>query len=266
MTHNQTDCINVGAAAPLVLADIDDNFCHTVKKFRKYVGDETTLGTPAVIDAAGKPLSYASAKQTAFAHWLLATSTVVPVTGRSREKFLQVNLGFTGHAIVSFGGLILLADGTPEPGWFAHIAAASRAEKPVLEAYQADITRGAADISADLKVSRIVDEGLDLLIKVQNTGENAAAEMEQLALVMQQLQPTGWTLHVNEGQLCAYPPFLGKELACRYYLDNLAPAHSLLIGSGDSLTDVGFMSLCDMMLAPTQSQVFKTLHALEAEI
>ncbi len=252
------------AVMPLVLADIDDNFGHTVKKFRKYVGDENTLGTPIVIDAAGKPLSYASEKQMAFARWLLSTATVTPVTGRSREKYLQVNLGFSGHAIVSFGGLILLADGTPDPTWYEHIAAAARAEKDVIASYQADITRGAADISADLKVSRIVDEGLDLLIKVQNTGEKAAEEMQQLSLVMQQLLPAGWTLHVNEGQLCAYPPFLGKELAVRYYLDNLAPAHSLLIGSGDSLTDVGFMSLCDMMLAPTQSQVFKTLHALES--
>lgn len=242
----------------VVLIDIDDNCCHTTAKFRKYVGDETQLGTPVVFDPSGKPLSFQSAAQKAMLDWLKSSANLVPVTGRSRQKYLQVNLGFSGYAIVSFGALILQPDGTPEPGWFAIIAEAAAAQKDNIQAVFAGTKAAAAGISEHLDVTIISDEGLDLLIKVQHKQGNNE-ELAALAAPLAALLPAGWTLHNNEGQLAAYPPFLGKEGACTYFLENLAGKVDLVIGSGDSLTDVGFMGLCHVMLAPTQSQIFKTL-------
>ncbi|HMY54158.1 MAG TPA: hypothetical protein PKN86_02530 [Candidatus Obscuribacter sp.] len=242
---------------PLVFADIDDNFCHTTGKFRKYVGDES-LGEACVIDPAGKALSYRSAAQTAYLNWLMDSANVVPVTGRSREKFLQVQLGFSGHAIVSFGGLILLADGTPEPGWYNIIKEAAALEADAIKALLAQAKAQAASMDSALNVTLITDEGLDLLVKVQHKeGKNDV--LAAMGNGMAEYLPSGWTLHNNEGQLCAYPPFLGKEKACAYYLEHLAAPYSLLIGSGDSLTDLGFIGLCDVMVAPVNSQIFRSL-------
>lgn len=247
-----------GQEIPLILIDIDDNLCHTTKKFRRYVGDENEFGQACVFDPSGKPLSFRSSRQTALLDWLSASATILPVTGRSREKFQQVCLGFAGHAIVSFGALILLPDGSPDPGWFNHIKLLADRENDVTIGLLHAATAAAAAISSDLNVSVISDTGINLLIKVQHV-QGECPELVEMGKALAPLVPQGWTLHVNEGQLCAYPPFLGKEKACSYFLENLAAPYSLLIGSGDSITDLSFANLCDFMLAPTQSQIFRHL-------
>lgn len=243
--------------APIVvLADIDDNLCHTTKKFRRYVGDEQTCGQPCVFDPAGAALSYRSQKQEALLDWLMSGTTVVPITGRNTEKFRQVKLGFTGYAIVSFGGLILKPDGTPEPGWYDHIASAAQAEQDVIRDLLAGVTKSATQIGEKLKVQLITDAGLNLFLKVQHP-DNNQAELDALGAVLKKLVPGTWTVHLNEGQLCAYPGFLGKNFAASYFLENLAGPHSLVVGSGDSFTDLCFMELCDFALTPKQSQIFQ---------
>lgn len=242
----------------ILLADIDDNLCHTTKKFRRYVGDETTLGQPCVIDASGQALSFRSAKQRALLDWVMSGATVVPLTGRNTEKFRQVQLGFSGYAIVSFGGLILTPEGQPEPGWYEHIAAAARAEADAMQDLLARTKSEAGRIGTNLKVQMISDAGLNLFLKIQHS-ENNQAELDALGAALKAMAPAAWTVHLNENQLCAYPAFLGKNLATTYFLENLAGPRTLVIGSGDSFTDLCFMELCDFVLAPSQSQIFKKL-------
>ena len=239
----------------IVLADIDDHFCHTTKKFRRYVGDEKVVGTPCVFDPAGKPLSFRSRKQTTYLDWLMAQARVIPVTGRSSDKFRLVKLGFTSHAIVSFGGIILAPDGVPDPVWLAHIREQSRLEADPLDTLVATLSRKAAK---ELDVTKVTDFDIELFLKVQHP-ESDQSKLDQAAAIIRENLPAGWVVHLNENQLCAYPQFLDKRLAVEYFLANLAGAYSLVIGAGDSHTDTGFMSVCDFMLAPTQSQIFRSL-------
>ncbi len=239
----------------ILLADIDDHFCHTTKKFRRYVGDESTVGEPCVIDAAGKPLSYRSQKQKTYLEWLMANARVVPVTGRSSDSYLNVRLGFQGYAIVSFGGIILSPQGVPDPEWFAHIKAKSSGERDNLRGLASCVKEKG---SKELNVKTVTDADVDLFLKVQHPG-GEQVQLDIAAEIISANLPDGWVVHLNENQLCAYPGFLDKRLAVEYFLANLAGAYSLVIGAGDSHTDTGFMSVCDFMLAPTQSQIFKSL-------
>lgn len=240
----------------ICFVDIDDNLCHTTKKFRKYVGEESAVGQPCVSDPSGKVLSYRSAKQESFLNLLTAGSTVVPITGRSSKKYRQVQLGFSGYAIVSFGGIILEPDGYPEPNWFSRIKSKSEAEAENLQALFQYIVNNR--VSELVEPTIISDFGLNLFLKVQHAASEQS-ELDATAELIREIAPSNWTIHLNENQLCAYPEFLDKSLAARYYLEELAGSYSLVLGSGDSLTDVGFMSVCDFMLAPTRSQIFDTV-------
>jgi len=51
---------------------------------------------------------------------------------------------------------------------------------------------------------------------------------------------------------------VNKKSAVKHVIDN-HPDFNLIIGSGDSPQDVGFLSLCDYCLTPTNSTIFKEL-------
>lgn len=246
----------------VVLTDLDDTACHTPGKFARYVGDVATLGQPIVFDEEGTPLSFRSAQQRTLFDWLFGTTMVVPITGRSTSAFRRVKLPFEDHAIVSFGGIILQPDGNPQPDWFAHISTQSRQATDALEHLRAAVIarRPSELVSPDI----VQDWGLNLFLKVRQTNVEQAV-IDTTAEIIRENLPEGWTVHLNEGQLCAYPGFLDKLHAARFYLEHLAGPYFLVIGCGDSMTDTGFMSVCDVMLAPTKSQIFKKLLSMAIE-
>jgi hypothetical protein len=252
---------NNNSQTALALVDIDDMWCHTTRKFGKYVGDPVALGEPCVFDEGGKPVSYRSAPQRGMLDLLLTNSRVIPCTGRSVSKYRRVQLGFNDYAIVSFGGVILQPDGTPEPGWHAEMSQAAAAESEAMRAMLSVARDGAKRINAgDLSVELISDAGLDLVIKVQSKG-GEQCYLDELGGVLREHAPVSWMVHLNDGQLSALPKFLGKVPACRYFIENLAGAPELVIGCGDSLSDLGFIGLCHFMVTPTQSQIFRTVSA-----
>ncbi|MBX9952810.1 MAG: hypothetical protein K2Y39_26790 [Candidatus Obscuribacterales bacterium] len=240
----------------IILTDIDDTLCHSVGKFRKYVGDEKALGDACVYDASGKPLSYRSRAQETFLDWLSLAATVIPITGRSTESFRHVELGFSSFAITCFGATILHPDGTPDPVWLQHVTAQSALALPALEALHA-VARSSSP-SDRTKASIVSDNGLPLFLKVHDADHNQS-RLDAVGDTLQEFLPRGWRMHANEGQLCAYPAYLDKVNAARYFLDNLAGPHSIVVGCGDSLSDTSFISVCDFMVAPIQSQIFNSV-------
>lgn len=243
----------------IALADVDDSLCHTKAKFEKKVGAVDVAGTPCVFDGE-KPVSWRSRKQTALANLLLgAAREVVPVTGRTVDKLKAVKVGFGGHAICSFGAVILTPDGQVEPHWHALMSERARQQVDALER----IVRGAQSAAAStpkLSVQRVADQGLDLFVKVQDKDPKAAGMgLVEMGRLLNDIVPPGWTVHENENQLCAYPPYLGKRDAVLYYLEHLAGAVELLIGVGDSKSDLDFLGLCDFVIVPQNSQLFVSL-------
>jgi hydroxymethylpyrimidine pyrophosphatase-like HAD family hydrolase len=246
-------------ASALALVDIDDMWCHTARKFGKYVGDPKTVGQPCVFDEGGKPVSFRSAPQAGMLDLLLAGARVIPCTGRSVSKYRRVQLGFNDYAITSFGGVILTPDGEPEAGWHSEMSRAASVEAENMRGMLALAREGAARINGgDLSVELISDAGLDLVIKVQSK-DGVQAHLDELGACFNEQAPVSWMVHLNDGQLSAFPRFLGKVQACRYFLENLAGSPSLVIGCGDSLSDLGFIGLCHFMVTPTQSQIFRTV-------
>lgn len=236
----------------VVFVDLDDTLFQTS-------GKNPVADRLAAVDKQGQPLSFQCGKQAAFTEWLTRDALVVPVTGRSVQAFRQVVLPLGPRAICSFGGVILGLDGTPHPDWHRETTRAATATAPAMADLHAAIAAAAEEDGIDARHRIIEDAGLPLYISVKHNS-GSSAEMSRLASAVSPAVPTGWTLHLNGTNMAALPPFLGKERAVAFFLETVLGNDPVLtVGVGDSLTDVGFMALCDYTIAPSRSQIVSML-------
>lgn len=96
----------------LLFTDLDDTLFTSARK---------AAPTPAHVPLAylkdGTPISYASpCQQALLAHWQ-AQAVMIPVTARNLDAYRRVRIPFTAHAVINHGGIILLPDGSADPGW-----------------------------------------------------------------------------------------------------------------------------------------------------
>jgi len=71
----------------------------------------------------------------------------------------------------------------------------------------------------------------------------------------------GWRFADYDYYIEMVPPYSRKEFAVQWFLDNIADQNrSFTIGMGDMLTDLGFATICDYFISPTQSQIVKSLN------
>ncbi|OZA72329.1 MAG: sucrose-6-phosphate hydrolase, partial [Sphingomonadales bacterium 39-62-4] len=99
------------------------------------------------------------------------------------------------------------------------------------------------DLDLYLVVKSNIDEG-DILVDVEPT--------------LNAMLPEGWRTHRNGNNLAFLPPWLNKRDAAQYLIENARASDDdlLVIGIGDSHSDVGFMDLCDYAMTPTTSQLW----------
>lgn len=236
----------------VVFVDLDDTLFQTQRK-------NPHADRLAAVDRDGKPLSFRCGRQEAFLDWLAKDALVVPVTGRSVDAFRRVTIPFHGHAVCSFGGVILDSDGNPDPEWLGLMAEAAAGTAGTMDILLGTVADAAAGHRVDVRHRIIRDAGLPLYISVKhNAGDGV--ETARLAAAVSPAVPEGWTLHLNGNNMALLPPFLGKAAAVSFLLERFVGGGPVLtIGVGDSLTDVGFMSLCDFAVAPAKSQIVSVL-------
>mgnify|MGYP002783805641 CR=1 FL=1 len=249
----------------ITLVDIDDTLLQTRRKCPPDLA-ETSL-TPMAFAADGSPLGFATPGQMALIEWLATSTLFIPVTARSSDALLRTRLPFSA-AVAAHGGVLYPGPrpaGAPPPvdtGWQARMAA-------TLDPHAADLAQLAARIGADAAASgarirpRIISEaGLQLYLVVKHADDPPdIADLHAACAPAISALPAGWTAHVNGNNVALMPPGLGKEHAVAAMLPGLRAAWPGLpvIGIGDSLTDGGFMALCDFAMLPTQSQLARRL-------
>lgn len=236
----------------VVFVDLDDTLFQTQRK-------NPHADRLAAVDRDGKPLSFRCGRQEAFLDWLADDAMVIPVTGRNVDAFRRVTLPLGERAICSFGGVILDADGNPEPEWHGRMADAAGATAGTMDFLLGAVSDAAATHRVDARHRIIRDAGLPLYISVKHNA-GLAEEMTRLASAVSPSVPEGWTLHINANNMALLPPFLGKAAAVAFFLERiLGEGPVLTVGVGDSLTDVGFMAMCDFAIAPSKSQIMSVL-------
>ncbi len=107
--------------------------------------------------------------------------------------------------------------------------------------------------SIDARCVLLNDYGIDMFLSVKHNSRNLE-ELSALHAVLVEAVEAGWTVHKNGNFVAVYPPYLGKEKAARWFIDNVVPKGAVTIGMGDSLTDAAFMGECDYVLFPKRTQ------------
>src|SRR5262245_58580522 len=87
---------------------------------------------PGALDRAGQPLSFMTARQERLLA-LFRGAIVIPTTARNLDAFRRVTLRFDSLAILDFGGVVLLPDGSLDCERDAFIRPLALAIAPELE-------------------------------------------------------------------------------------------------------------------------------------
>lgn len=218
---------------------------------------------PIVFNAEGRPISFINRQQRALLDLLASVCRLIPVTARDIADFRRVRLPFSDYAICSFGTVILTPAGEIEPTWHQLMSEGAERERDNIGSMVEQVMAVATALDMRVYVQLMEDAGLQLYVNVKQI-DPEAGRLGRLAEVMLDHLPAGWWTHANGNNLAFLPPFLGKEQAVDWFLTNLAQPHSLRIGLGDSLSDLGFMALSHFAIVPVHSQIFAQAMAVNA--
>lgn len=235
----------------ILFTDLDDTLFHSHHK-KPPQADSIALA----FLADGSPISYADRKQQDWlAHWQ-QHSSIIPVTARNLDSYRRVNIPFAHHAIINYGGIILLPDGSIDQAWFARSQAAAQTSTARLEQLAACTHDLAKDILQDLNIRIISDLGINFYLLIKSRSHNQAT-LEQAAALLKPALLAEEKLHLNANNLAILPAWLDKSYAVEHLLAQYRQEnpHCIAIGMGDSLIDLAFMRCCDYFISPTDSQI-----------
>jgi hydroxymethylpyrimidine pyrophosphatase-like HAD family hydrolase len=247
-----------GSSSVFVFVDLDDSLFNSLRKCQPGVHLQA-----AALLSNGEVVSYTSPAQRALIQWLHLGAHVIPVTARSMEGYARVLVDFHGPAIVSFGAIILNQQGQPDAQWQQRMALDLLAAKPLLQEACESVLQHIAQegIDAWAKVVEELGQMQYLLLKHRSADAQALARISDFCLKPWAAHRPGWRVFQNDNNLTLLPPALDKAHAVEYLMNMLRAEHGhiVTVGMGDSLSDSGFLSLCDYAMAPKGTQLAQRL-------
>lgn len=236
---------------PLILTDLDDTLFQTIRD-----------DTPAAADlrvmsklSDGSPSGYATKQQQHFLSWL-RVGHVIPVTARSADVLARVKIE-QAPAIVSNGGCIRSEEGAFDQDWHDQLVLRSTQGERVEDIYHVIVDK------LDRRAFRhwiVSENGLPLYIVIKSNTRDEQA-LAGLAQSLATSLPEGWRRHSNGNNLAFLPQWLNKRHAVSYFINRQRALHpdQPIIGIGDSVSDAGFMDLCDFAMVPSRSQLWRSI-------
>jgi len=238
----------------VAFVDLDDTLFQTASKCPP--GEKI----PVAFRRDGSPLSYMVPWQKTLFDWLSASATLIPVTARNLDAFRRVQLPFRSLAVLDFGGVILLPDGSPDAAWDARV-------RPALLACEAELLRlqrlcqeFSQRQALEVSVRLIRDLDLPLYLVMKHPGGDASRLLPFLEGPLAEVNRQAFFVHHNDNNLSLVPRHLGKEKAVQYLLQtHLAGEPCVTLGLADSFTDAEFLALCNVQMTPRGSQFAEAL-------
>ena len=240
-----------------VFTDIDDTLMATGRKVPVY--DRKALGAKG---KDGLPLSYCDPAHMALISALtsLSTEPMVAVTARSADGLRRVELTVNAQAVVDFGATVLDENGQPDPAWYAILAARQDRElEAEIERFSRELMRKYKELLPEWRRTPASlafvnfrlkqDEHLNLLTDVRNQLDYAGITRKVL-------------LHVTDHDVALLPKYINKGDAVRYLITKNGWDTDVLIGCGDSMSDLSFMQSMNLAVLPGNSRALTTLATL----
>ena len=238
-------------------SDLDDSLFNTAAKCQHSL-DECMLGA---VDNDGQPLSYCSPKQKALIDLVSNNGVLIPVTARSIRAFNNVTLKFDSYMIINNGATILDKDKQPNAEWEEAIRAEAESYAPILSSLAQCLEELFNSLNIVPSINRPVMFGDTICYHTVKVDQEHVEQMTQLSKSIQgiiDITPglSGLKVGVNGRSLMVYPPYASKRRAIEFVNKLLnVTDNDLLIGIGDSLSDLDFMRSCDFMMIPQHSQI-----------
>lgn len=244
---------------PIFLVDLDDTLFQTKRKMKEELNQiPVRVGA---LDRSLEPRSFMNGMQANFVDWMMANSEVIPVTARGTEEISRVQIPFDSWKITTHGAVILTPNGKPDLGWQSHILSslAPYTEKLLeLEAVCNEVLKNRG-IDGWVRINyEYGDQPVYLVMK--HTNSNNISEIYEIAEEVASLTDlSGYYVHSNGNNIAWLPHCISKGNATQYLLTNIKEMDAVgatrpIIGLGDSVSDHGFLTLCDFWGMPSTSQ------------
>lgn len=250
---------------PIVFADLDDTAFQTERKVPEGVSLEHCM--VGSVDKAGAPSGVLTPAQQQMVSWLLSSTEFIPVTARSAEQLDRVTLPFTSWKVMTQGAVILNRNNEYDEEWKAHIVSMSQAWQERLSELCISISTHVDERGLPC-FSRVIcaygDVGIYVNVKTRNVTLEGVSDLHRVCDVFSnEWKMQGGWVHVNGNNVSFFIPGISKASAVSFLMSrriqNIQSRFSLSLG--DSLSDLGFMSLSHMMAIPKGSQVSRTFEA-----
>ncbi|MGS2745175.1 HAD hydrolase family protein [Halomonas sp. LS-001] len=232
---------------PVLFTDLDDTLFQTARKMVEPVCESRLAA-----EATNGHHSYMTASQAAMTTWLLKATCLVPVTARSTEALSRCRIPFDSWKIASNGAVILDPDGKAELDWSQHISRLSGDFEAGLEALNTETYK--LNPAGRFRHWIVREQGCPIYFCVKSNGEETW--LDDLEGRLRALAGEDFVYHRNGNNLSFTPQGISKRAAVTYLID-IRPEirHGIILAMGDSLTDLPFMRLANMMMMPPASQV-----------
>lgn len=241
---------------PLLLTDLDDTLFQTARKM-----PESAEKIPAAQGLNGQTMSFMHPWQQDFIHWALSCMTVIPVTARGIDSLKRVHLPFKHEAVCVHGAAILTPEGTLDADWHAEMQRQLAPYQSRLSAMLTIALQAGENLGLSLRgwLESVEDTDAYLVIKSNDSREE---DLQQLLHTLREtIDLEGFYIHMNGNNLALLPDVVNKRAATVEILRRHTAKHgrTTVFGMGDSVSDLGFMRLCDFSAFPPNSQLGRLL-------
>lgn len=239
-----------------LFVDLDDTLFQTSAK----CADERDLVAAAYLKD-GNACSFSTARQRAFFEFMTREMTLIPATARNRCAFSRVGLVFSSYAIIDYGGIVLMPDGTVDGEWHELMSADMALALNGLREAVDVIDRYSASAGLLGRARLIEDHDTPFYIVVKDPAREpdrlALVEREGLADWIDSETGQNFYIHRNGNNLAVLPKSLNKARAVQYLCEQLQAEHGeiMTLGMGDSKSDARFMAACDYAVVPRGTQL-----------
>ena len=232
----------------IFFSDIDDTLIYSKRKI-----DFTKDIVIGAYDKNNQPYSYFY-KETKLLIDLLINAGIIfiPNTARNLESYKRTVFykdNKIRYAILNFGATILV-DNKIDKEWNNHII---NLYKDIDLNHILDDIQQYFSFNIDIK---IVD---NYYISIHNRyfkGEKNIY-LQIHAIVKKFIKHKPFDIYINTDSVAIFPNFIGKEKATQFLISKLNP--NLIIGAGDSKSDINFINLSDLAIFPTKSNILQDL-------
>lgn len=251
-------------AMPLFFIDLDDTVFQTA---RKMTPAQRADAVTAALDRHGNPRSFMTQCQHNLIAWLNSHACLIPVTGRGTQELQRVCIPFRSWRIATHGAVILDPEGRADAVWQQRIESIvlplqTRMQELARQCTQFFDSRG---YDAFARINVEYETGIYLVMK-----HHDSSRLHELYAVQKELFPqldlSAYALSANDNNISLLPRGIDKASALRYVLEKLRTDPAMpVIGLGDSLSDLPFLSHCDWWGMPQNSQLAEAVRRLLPE-